>query len=545
MAITRKEFLKLGTLGLVGGAGLALTSYASTSWPQGRGNEMRGNLLRSEAQLPEPFEVPLSVPPVLKPVRTDSRARATTDYYEITHKEGKAEILPGLTTTLWGYDGIFPGPTMESRSGRKIVVRYHNELPVPVTTHLHGGRTPPGSDGYPTDLILPRSSSSHTHHEHPTHPAWSFHRGSKDYVYPMEQRAATLWYHDHRMDFTGPQIWRGLAGFHIVHDDVEDALPLPMDNRDVPLMLCDRSFGEDGSFLYPSLDPSLQGKPGVKGNYMEGVLGDAILVNGVPWPFMEVSNTRYRFRILNASNARRYRLALDPGPSDGLPFVQVGSDGGLLWAPISHRTIPIAPAERFDVVIDFSKYPLGTKVTLKNRLGYGTTSGVMRFHVVRKEKERSAVPERLSDMAEWLSDMGESKALGDSNARLTRKFYFTRAFHNGHEVWAINGKVFSPSRIEARPKLGSTEIWELTTDVHHPVHIHLVHFKVLSRNKVLSGNGGEQPPTDAGWKDTIDLRPFEVARVLARFDGYRGRYVFHCHNLEHEDMMMMANFEVV
>jgi spore coat protein A len=531
MAFTRKEFLKVG---LVGGAGLALSSGASASSAWGRARTT-GNLLRSKAQLPKPFMIPLFVPPVLKPVRTVSWARGPrvpTDYYEITHKEGKAEILPGLTTALWGYDGIFPGPTIESRSGRKIVVRYHNELPVPVTTHLHGGRTPPGSDGYPTDLILPRSSSSHTHHEYPPHRDWLFHRGSRYYVYPLEQRAATLWYHDHRMDFTGPQIWRGLAGFHIIHDDEEDALPLPKDKKDVPLMLCDRAFGEGGSFLYPSLDPSLQGKPGVKGNYMDGVLGDTILVNGVPWPFMEVSNTRYRFRILNASNARRYRLALDPGPSDGLPFVQVGSDGGLLGAPISHRTIPIAPAERFDVVIDFSKYPVGTKVTLKNRLGYGTTSRVMRFHVVRKEKERSAVPERLSDMDEF-------KALGESNARLRRNFYFTRARHNGHGVWAINGKVFSPSRIDARPKLGSTEIWELATDVHHPVHIHLVHFKVLSRN------GGEPPPTDAGWKDTVDLRPGEVAGVIARFGGYKGRYVFHCHNLEHEDMMMMANFEVV
>ena len=538
MAFTRKEFLKLG---LVGGAGLALSSSTSASSPLGRATGTTGNLLRSRAQLPKPFTSPLLVPPVLKPVRTDSwerGSRAPTDYYEITHKEGKAEILPELTTALWGYDGIFPGPTIESRSGRKIVVRYHNKLPVPVTTHLHGGKTPPGSDGYPTDLILPKSSSSHTHHEHPAHPGWSFHRASKDYVYPLEQRAATLWYHDHRMDFTGPQVWRGLAGFHIIRDDEEDDLPLPKGEKDVPLMICDRSFGEGGSFLYPSLDPSLRGKPGVKRNYMDGVLGDTILVNGVPWPFMEVSNTRYRFRILNASNARRYRLALDPGPSDGLPFVQVGSDGGLLGAPISHRTIPIAQAERFDVVIDFSKYPVGTKVTLKNLLGSGTTSRVMRFHVVRKEKERSAVPERLSDMGEFKA-LGESKALGASNARPTRKFSFTLAPHNGHLVWTINGKVFSPSRIDARPKLGSTEIWELMTDVHHPVHIHLVHFKVLSRN------GGRPRPTDAGWKDTVDLRPGEVARVVPRFRGYKGRYVFHCHNLEHEDMMMMANFEVV
>jgi spore coat protein A, manganese oxidase len=265
---------------------------------------------------------------------------------------------------------------------------------------------------------------------------------------------------------------------------------------------------------------------------MEGVLGDAILVNGVPWPFMEVSNTRYRFRILNASNARRYGLALEPEPSEGAPFVQVGSDGGLLGAPIPHRTITIAPAERFDVLIDFSRYPLGTKVTLKNRLGDGTTSRVMRFHVVRKEKEESTVPKRLSDMSAF-------EALGESDPRLTRKFTFSQAAPNGQVVWAINGKVFDPSRIDARPKLGSTEIWEFATDVHHPVHLHLVHFKVLSRN-------GRRPlPKDAGWKDTIDLRPFEVARVLARFDGYRGKYVIHCHNLEHEDMMMMANFVVV
>jgi spore coat protein A, manganese oxidase len=268
MAITRKEFLKLGTLGLVGGAGLALSSGASASSPWTRANGTTGNLLRSAAQLPKPFMIPLFVPPVLKPVRTDSRerrARATTDYYEITQKEGEAEILPGLSTPLWGYDGIFPGPTIESRSGRKVVVRYHNELPVPVTTHLHGGKTPPGSDGYPTDLILPKSGPFHTHHDHSAHPGWSFHRGSKDYVYPLEQRAATLWYHDHRMDFTGPQIWRGLAGFHVVRDDEEDALPLPKGEKDVPLMLCDRAFGEDGSFLYPARDPSLQGKPGVKG----------------------------------------------------------------------------------------------------------------------------------------------------------------------------------------------------------------------------------------------------------------------------------------
>src|SRR5215216_2635951 len=523
MEISRREFLKLG---LVAGAGIALPFGASAC--SSPGQDLTGRLLRSKARLPEPFEVPLSLPPVAKPVLIDT----TTDYYEIVQKEAGQEILPGLKTEVWGYNGIFPGPTIEAKSGKGVIVRQANELPVPVSTHLHGGRTPPESDGYPTDLILPEGHSPHAQHAHPGEAGEPSNRGSKDYLYPLEQRAATLWYHDHRMDFTGPQVYRGLAGFHIIRDEEENALPLPKDEKDVPLMICDRSFGEDGSFIYPARDPSLQRKPGVKEHYMEGVLGDAILVNGVPWPFMEVSNTRYRFRILNASNARRYRLALEPEPSEGAPFVQVGSDGGLLGAPIPHRTITIAPAERFDVLIDFSRYPVGTKVTLKNRLGDGTTSRVMRFHVVRKEKEESTVPKRLSDMSAF-------EALGKSGPRLTRKFSFTRAAPNGQVVWAINGKVFDPSRINARPKLGSTEIWEFSTDVHHPVHLHLVHFKVLSRN-------GRRPlPKDAGWKDTVDVLPGQVVRVICRFDGYRGKYVFHCHNLEHEDMMMMANFEVV
>jgi spore coat protein A, manganese oxidase len=473
--------------------------------------------------------MPLPIPPVLKPVRSD----AGTDYYEITQKAGKAEILPGLETEVWGYEGIFPGPTIEASSGRQVVIRQWNELPVPVSVHLHGGKTPSESDGYPTDLILPKAhghgSSAHAEHSSAGEHSHFF----KDYRYPNDQRAATLWYHDHRMDFTGPQVWRGLAGFHIIRDTEENALPLPKGDRDIPLMICDRSFAEDGSFLYPSVDPSLSGEPGVTRDYMQGVLGDVILVNGVPWPFMEVSNTKYRFRILNASNARRYELALDPEPREGASFVQVGSDGGLLGTPISHRTIPIAQAERFDVVIDFSRYPVGTTVKLTNRLGEDRTAEVMQFRVVRKDKEESTVPGRLSDMSEF-------DALDETIAEVQRRFRFTPGGQrDGRLMWTINGKPFDPARVDARPRLGSTEVWELTAGPAHPVHLHLVHFKVLSRNN------GQPLPTDAGWKDTVDLTAGERATVIARFDGYRGKYVFHCHNLEHEDMMMMANFEVV
>jgi spore coat protein A len=189
------------------------------------------------------------------------------------------------------------------------------------------------------------------------------------------------------MDFTGPQVYRGLAGFFVVGDDEEDALPLPAGEKAVSLLLADRAFREDGSFFYPSRDPSLQGQPGVEDEFRDGVLGDVILVNGAPWPFLEVVATRYRFRILNASNARRYALELDPAPPEGSSFVQVGSDGGLLASPVSHRRLPISPAERFDVVIDFSQYAVGDQITLMNRFGDGPTAQVMQFRVVRNERD--------------------------------------------------------------------------------------------------------------------------------------------------------------
>lgn len=517
MALSRRGFL--GVTGTAASA--ALVGLAGWGFAGGSGTP--GEVLTSRVPLPRPFRTPLPVLPVARPVRSGG----DTDMYEIVQREARAEILPGLTTPIFGYDGIFPGPTIVSRRGRRTVVRHRNELPVPAVVHLHGGHTPAASDGFPTDLLLPQRNPA----AFDTGPrqGWSFHRGPKDYVFPMDQRAATLWYHDHRMDFTGPQVYRGLAGFHLIHDDEEDALPLPRGEKDIPLMILDRAFEQDGSFRYPSLDPSLRHQPGVRADYMEGVLGDTVLVNGAPWPELEVSNTKYRFRLLNASNARRYLLTLDPQPSDGASFVQVGSDGGLLEAPVTHRQIPIAPAERFDVVIDFSRYPIGTEIRLRNAAGEGATREVMRFRVTRRESEQAAVPARLSG----------TPPLVRSQAVTTREFDFRRGRVHGRPGWTINGYPFDPNRMLARPRLGDTEVWRFTTDFHHPVHLHLVQYRVVSRN------GGPPRRSDVGWKDTVDVGTREQVEVLTRFTGYRGRYVFHCHNLEHEDMMMMAAFETV
>jgi spore coat protein A len=523
VTLSRRQLLR-GAAG-----GLLLAPFgAGCSTPGTRGgsnaqtDSSAGQLLKSTAGLPEPFTVPLPVPPVLRPARVD----ADTDYYEITQRVGQAEILPGLRTEVWGYNGIFPGPTIVSRRGRRTVVRHHNELSVPVVVHLHGGKTPAEHDGYPTDLINPvgggHTGTGHTGHGSPHGAA----EGVRDYVYPLDQPAATLWYHDHRMDFTGAQVYKGLAGFHLLHDAEEEALPLPAGERDVPLMITDRSFAEDGSMAYPALDPSLRGEPGVAGDFMSGVLGDCVLVNGAPWPVMEVTNTRYRFRLLNASNARRYRLALDPAPPDGPSFAQIGSDQGLLAAPVRHDRLQIAQAERFDVIIDFSAYAVGDEVTLVNQLSKGGAANVMRFVVARKGTDDSAIPAKLADI----------RPLSRSEAVVEREFTFRRggAEHNGITLWTVNGTPFSPDHIAAEPELGTVELWKLRAqNVPHPIHIHLAPFQV-------QGSG----PYNSGWKDTVDLGNGDQAEVLLKFDGYRGKYVFHCHNLEHEDMMMMANFQV-
>ena len=511
--ISRRRLLGLaGGAAAAAGVGVPLLS----GW---RGASSTGALLPSEVPLPAPFIRPLALPPVLTPVRPD--------VYEITQRESTMDILPGLPTRIWGYNGTVPGPTIVSKRGRRTVVRHRNELPVPVVVHLHGGHTPAEHDGYPIDLVLPVGSTGPGGHN--PHLATGSHRiGEREYVYPMEQRATTLWYHDHRMDFTGPAVWRGLAGFHLVTDDEEAALGLPGGDRDLPLMITDRSFGADGSFRYPSLDPGLVHTPGVEPAFSGGVLGDVVLVNGVPWPVAEVAGARYRLRLLNAANARRFRLALDPPPPGGAGLVQIGTDGGLLTRPLPHDAIELAPAQRFDVIVDFGRYRPGEEVTLVNGFGAGPTRQVMRFRVGGRAADDSRIPPALSTV----------ERPDPATAARTRTFDFRASTAPGMVHWTVNGRHFDPGRANADPRLGDVEVWRLRSDFHHPIHLHLVPFLVVSRD------GGDPGPYDAGWKDTVDLRPHEEVRIVTRFTGFPGRYALHCHNLEHEDMAMMANFVI-
>lgn len=514
---TRRDLFRLTVVGtLLAGCGGRTVEHSANISMQGSA----GRLLPSEAPLPQPFTRKLPVPRVLKPVRTDG----TTDYYEITQKPGTARILDDLDTEVWGYDGTFPGPTIMSRRGRKAVVQHTNELPVPVVVHLHGGRVAADQDGYPTDYLHPVNGRVADHHGG----GLNGQQGTREYVYEIDQPAATLWYHDHRMDFTGPQVYRGLAGFHLIGDDDEDALGLPSGERDIPLMIVDRSFAADGSFLYPSIDPTLKKTPGVTADYMSGVLGDCVLVNGAPWPVLEVKAVRYRFRILNAANARRFRLRLDDGP----PFVQIGSDQGLLSAPVESERIDVSQGERFDVVVDFSGYSAGDEITMINERGNAGTAQVMRFRVTGDARDDSRVPDRLA----------EPEELQEADAVTSREFTFRRggAEANGMSLWTVNGEAFDPERVLAQVPVDTVERWTVVSqNAEHPFHLHMGAFQVLATS------GGTSGRADGGWKDTVNLDNGGRAELLVRFGRHRGMSVLHCHNLEHEDMMMMANIQIV
>lgn len=476
---------------------------------------------------PEAFTAPLPVPEVLRPVDTSGGV----DRYEIRQRPGIQQIWGGIDTEVWGYEGRFPGPTIEARRGRPVAVTHHNELPVPTVVHLHGAVVAAEHDGYPTDFVLPASgdwASDPVLLAHSTHTVAGVVTGSRTYHYPNVQPAATLWYHDHRMSFSGPQQYRGLVGFYLIRDEVEDSLPLPRDDRELPLMIADRTFEPDGSLFYPAADPTLH-RPGVALNYHHsGMLGDTVVVNGVAWPFCEVDGARYRLRLVNASNARVYQLALDPPPPDGSGFVQIGSDLGLLTAPVRHDTFLISPGERYDVVVDFGAYPPGSTVLLRNTLADGPPGYVMRFDVASRVTDDAAVPPTL---------VPEEEPLPPASTSADQSFSFISGPEGTGLPGMINMRTFDGARVDASVLSDTTEVWDITADPQHPVHLHQAHFRVLSRD------GGPPAAQDTGWKDTVFV-PEGGVRLAVRFPDYRGRYVFHCHNLEHADSGMMANLEI-
>jgi spore coat protein A len=505
--INRRDALKLA---LAGGVATMLQACSLHSHP--------GN---SEA-VPR-FATALPIPPVLEPTRSDEHG----EYYELEARESAAAILPGKQTMIRGYNGIFPGPTIKAMRGQATHVRFTNKLQTPVVTHLHGGHTPSDSDGWPTDVISPPG------HPVPATPMQMDHlrdfrrmtrasasKYEHNYTYPNDQRAATLWYHDHAMGATGQNVYMGLAGFYLVEDEDERSLPLPRGRYDIPLMLCVRQFNDDGSF---------------QPHGHAGADGDVILVNGAPWPALQVERRKYRFRILNASNATTFTLAL----SSALPFVQIATDGGLMARPLELLRIPMAMAERVEVVIDFSAYAAGDSVVLRNTEKQGPLGEIMRFDITGPAvSDHGQLPDHLSMIENLRPDAAVRTRTFTFGPRPELKDHFPPIY------WAINGNRFDPELAQAESRLGDVEIWRFVYEKSpfkqtHPPHVHLVNFQILDRNGRAPGEH------ERGWKDTLRLDSGDDVHVIMRFDGYRGRYLMHCHNLEHEDYDMMMRFDVV
>jgi len=490
-SIARRRFLAAGLRTGVGAGVTALAgrrSFGQTSPSENPWANLAGDFGTVRAPT---FSVPLPIPGIKRPLRTTAKG----DEVELAVRQGAARPLPGRPTPILGFDGVWPGPTLMGTRGRPLLLTVKNELGEPANVHNHGHHVAASSDGHPLDVIKPGQS--------------------RLYNYPNNQSAGTYWYHDHTFGMTGEHVYRGLAGVYIIRDPGEAALGLPDGEYDVPILLQDRLFDADNALSYSV----------GAGAIFTGALGNTLCANGVHTPFFAVATRRYRFRLVNASNARNFRLAL----ANGDPMLQIASDGSLLAAPVAQKTVDLAPSERADVVIDFGHARPGDTIVLRNLdPTWPELPDVLRFHVTRKQDDPSLLPERFAPVPR----VPEKEAIKKRRIR----------FQLADGQWTLNGLRYDPARIDFRPKSGTTEIWEIENGEQtqtHPFHHHLVPFQILDVD------GAPPPPALSGWKDTVSVPPAGKVRIIIRFHGFTGTYVFHCHKLEHEDHAMMLQEEIV
>ena len=511
MHLNRRDVMKLGGLGAVGAA-------ATTFLPSGQGVGASTLSTLDPRFMPVPFETRFVRPPI---ARVDHRDRLPNgqliDCYMI--KAGVVDVpllRGGRTTRMFAYNGSVPGPTLKIRRGNRIRMRVRNHLPAshptlgyePTTsTHLHGSASLPQYDGYASDV---------------THPGFM-----KEYQYPNFQPARTLWYHDHGAHHTAENVFQGLAAQYHLSDKAERGL-LPQGQYDVPITVMDVGFNAEGQLLFDDRGHS-------------GTFGDVLLVNGRPWPVMKVKRRVYRFRLLAASVSRSYRWRLGPG----YPMHVVATDGGLMPHTQTVSELRQGMAERYEVLVDFSRFRPGTRIVLHNlsndnNRDYEHTDKVMAFDVVddpfdKRDPTWNRIPGRLVDS--HVMNLRPRQAVARRTLRVARS--------NG--LWTINGQTWDDvvasnyQLLVANPSLGDVEIWRIVNNSggwFHPVHIHLVDFKILSRN-------GQPPqPFERGPKDVVYVGENESVDLIMKFEHQRGRYMVHCHNLTHEDHDMMVQFAV-
>nr|WP_317175960.1 multicopper oxidase domain-containing protein [Halovivax sp. KZCA124] len=554
----------------------------------------------------EKFIQPLPIPEVREPNDEGDDA----DYYEISLQEFKQKVHPDLpATTFWGFDGTVPGPIIKARRNEQINVLFDNSKlpedhlfevddlihgtssedydnydgPIPevrTSVHKHGLKVEEASDGQGTAWKAPDGTTGPRFVKHV-------------HDIPNRQKRMTGTYHDHALGISRLNNYAGLNGFYIIESEEEKELNLPSGEYDIPLMIQDKTFEEDGTLHYPD-------------SFVENFAGDTAFVNGAVWPFLEVEPRRYRFRLVNQSNGRTFDLSLTNDTDDdhghNVPTIyQFAPDHGFLEdvVPIGPHgdleSLLLAPFERAEVIIDFSEYA-GETLTLTNDaefpfMGKGDhgdhemhdgddmegmeeddmegmeeddmegmeeddmegmeeddmeadndfpdLADIMQFQVTDSvdEQDNSADPMEL--------ELPDRSRYNENAVQETRQMTMgMRMKDNEPDLHVLNGKTFHEGGDYAQPHLGTTEIWELENNGHHshPIHLHLVDFEVIGRGP----DGTHDPmPNERGSKDTVLVDPGETVRIITQFEGFAGKYMWHCHVLEHEDHAMMRPFEVV
>lgn len=567
--LTRRDLLKAG---LLGGVGLLAPRWDfPRAWADG-----------------PPLLDPLSHPKFVNPLPTPGVIDATAGgFFEVPMTQFMQWLGlvdnngQPLMTPVWGYQGTYPGPTIHARKDVPVSIRWKNALldgaaqplphllpvdtsihwanpagwpgsGVPVVTHVHGGHTESASDGLPEAWFTPGFAR--------TGATWV----KETYAYDNDQEAATLWYHDHALGITRLNVYAGLAGFYLLRDENEDSLNLPSGPYEREIVIQDRMFTADGQLLYP-FEPEEHEAP--EPSVLPEFFGDFILVNGLAWPYLDVEPRKYRFRLLNGSDSRFYSLRITAGAGRGTGpmFYQIGADDGLLYAPVPLNQLTLGPGERADVVVDFAgsagetlivrnnaraPYPKGDTVNPK------TAGLIMAFRV-------GASP--VVDTSDLPSVLRPSPfTVGGTVAATRQLILFEGQDEFGRLQPALGtvgqGRLMWDEAITENPGLNDVEVWEVynATEDAHPIHLHLVSFEILDRQKFradihpLTGAlsnirklGRPKPPetNEFGPKDTAQMFPGEVTRVKMRFDR-PGRYVWHCHILSHEDHEMMRPYEV-
>jgi len=457
----------------------------------------------------------------------------------------QAELLKGPPGTLQNLPNTYLGPAIKLNTGQQVRVHFTNQLSEPSIVHWHGLHVPQEADGHPRLAI----------------------GSGETYVYDFQvaNRAGTYWYHPHPHGRTGPQAYYGMAGLFLVSDEQERALGLPAGEFDVPLVIQDRTFDRDNQLIYMGNGIMTQ---------MMGFLGERILVNGQPDFTLPVATRPYRMRLLNGSNSRIYKLAWE----DGTPLTVIGTDGGLLEKPLQKKYITLAPSERAEIWVDFSQYPIGSQIRLVSlafsgndgdmmggmmgdaSLPQGAPFTVMAVEVAEKANSSTRLPEKLSSFSHYMA----ADAVNAGSPRT-----FTLAMSMGMS-WTINGRTFQMTDVadDEIVKLDTLEMWEFINQagggsqgrgmgnmmgggmtLPHPMHVHGLQFQVVEREIDPAFRGAWETVSDGyldeGWKDTVLTMPGERVKILLKFEDFSGLYLYHCHNLEHEDMGMMRNYRVV